>query len=140
LGALRNRTAGHNFERKVVNDLKAIGYDSAVSSRFESRRLDDSGVDICNTSPFHIQCKNMQGNIDYQKFLEDINPPEGFEMRVLLHKKTKKVKTRFMPEGIFAIMYYEDFLRLAELQKAYDEGKIRKSPGDKHKQAKRPRG
>jgi hypothetical protein len=135
LGALRNRTAGHNFERQVVNDLKARGFVSAVSSRFESRRLDDSGVDICNTSPFDIQCKNMQGNIDYQKYLEAINPPDGHEIKVLLHKKTKKVKSRFMPEGIFAIMYYEDFLRLAELQKAFDEGtlKVRRPPRNKHK-------
>lgn len=135
MGTSRNRTAGHNFERKVVNDLKLRGYDSAVSSRFESKKLDDSGVDICNTSPFDIQCKNMQGNIDYQKFLEEIDPPEGFNIRVLLHKKTKKVKSRFMPEGIFAIMYYEDFLRLAELQKAFDEGtlKVRRPSRDKHK-------
>lgn len=110
----RNRRAGHDLERKVVNDFKAIGYASAISSRMESKRKDDAGIDICNTDPFAIQCKNMQGNIDYAAFLEDMEVTKD-EIRVVVHKKTKKAKTRFVEVGTYAILPYEDFLRIAEL-------------------------
>ena len=51
----RNRTAGHDWERKVINDLKEIGYSEAVSSRQASREADNAGIDICNTGNIAIQ-------------------------------------------------------------------------------------
>lgn len=111
--ANRNRTAGHTLERKVVNDFKAIGYTTAISSRMESKRKDDAGIDICNTDPFAIQCKNMKGNIDYAAILDDMEVEEN-QIKVLIHQKTKKAKVRFIEVGKFAILPYEDFLRIAE--------------------------
>ena len=53
----KNRDKGHRYERKIINELKEQGY-KAVSSRSESRTMDDQGVDIITDYPFHIQCKN----------------------------------------------------------------------------------
>ena len=54
--ANRNRTAGNNFERLIVNELKELGFDDVVTSRAESRNMDNRGVDIFgNNFPFYIQ-------------------------------------------------------------------------------------
>lgn len=52
-----NRDKGHRFERRIINELKEMGYE-AVSSRSESKNMDDKGVDIISDFPFYIQCKN----------------------------------------------------------------------------------
>ena len=52
-----NRDKGHRFERRIINELKEFGY-QAVSSRSESKSMDDKGVDIISDFPFYIQCKN----------------------------------------------------------------------------------
>ena len=51
----RNRTAGHDWEREVIKDLKDIGYSEAVSSRQASRETDNAGIDICKTDNLAIQ-------------------------------------------------------------------------------------
>ena len=54
-----NRDKGLRFERRIINELKEMGYD-AVSSRAESKSMDDKGVDIISNFPFYIQCKNTE--------------------------------------------------------------------------------
>ena len=64
--ALNARNKGHAYERKIVNELKEyLLFVNALSSRSESKNLDDKGVDIAYTDPFYIQCKAVEklGNI-----------------------------------------------------------------------------
>ena len=60
----RNRRRGHAYEVKIVKELKEItGDDSLCTSRSESKRTDDLGIDIVdfnNTLPFHCQMKATQ--------------------------------------------------------------------------------
>jgi len=103
----RNRTAGHNWEREVIKDLKKVGFQDAVSSRYESKRADDAGVDIVGTGPFNIQCKNESKRPDYHKLITEM--PAGINM--VLHKYTKKSdKGKFQCQGKYAIIDYETFL------------------------------
>lgn len=105
-----NRTAGHNYERQIMNELKDFGF-SAVTSRNESKTMDDRGVDIISDAPVHIQCKNSQTNQDYPKLLNSELLPTD-KPTVVFHKKTKKVGERFMPVGEFIIIKKEDFYKL----------------------------
>lgn len=113
----RNRTAGHNYERIIIKDLKILGYTSVVTSRAESRNMDNAGVDIFDTKngekelPFHVQCKNTTQKVDYPKLLNSELLPKD-KPTFIFHKKTKKVNTRFMPEGEYVIMKKEDFYKL----------------------------
>jgi len=115
--ANRNRTAGNNYERLIVNDLKDIGYD-VVTARSESRNADNAGIDILGNFPFYIQCKVYQ---NYPKLNELINNnrPERFQDKsiVVFHKKVKKAKTRFITEDEFVSLKKEDFYEL--IKKAY---------------------
>jgi hypothetical protein len=60
----RNRRRGHAYEVKIVKELKEItGDDSLCTSRSESKRTDDLGIDIVdfnNTLPFYCQMKATQ--------------------------------------------------------------------------------
>ena len=53
------RAKGHAYELQIVNRLKELGYD-AVTSRSESKRMDDLGVDIIDNTNFYIQCKAVE--------------------------------------------------------------------------------
>jgi hypothetical protein len=80
-----NRDKGHRFERKVVNDLKDVGFDYAKTTRAESKTLDDSGIDIANV-PFNIQAKS-----GYEK-----NRPNFITLR---NKCILKLKENYPPEN-----------------------------------------
>ena len=57
--ANRNRTAGNQYERDIVNELKEHGYD-VVTTRSESRNADNAGIDVRNY-PYHTKCiKDIQ--------------------------------------------------------------------------------
>lgn len=60
----RNRRRGHSYETKIVRELKDItGDDALCTSRSESKRLDDAGIDIAdpnNVLPFYCQMKATQ--------------------------------------------------------------------------------
>jgi hypothetical protein len=107
----RNRTAGHNFERQIVNELKAIGFKNAVSARSESRNTDDKGIDICHTPGYQIQCKNSKLNPDYTKILTAI-PDGDTHVNVVIHRKTKKANTRFITQGDYVVLKKSDFYNL----------------------------
>ena len=107
----RNRTAGHNWEREVIKDLKKLGFENAASSRYESKKADDAGIDIVGTGPFNFQCKNESKRPDYHKLISEM--PSGINM--VLHKYTKKTeKGKFVCQGKYAVIDYETFLTLLD--------------------------
>jgi len=114
----RNRTAGHNFEREVIADFVEHGWKEAVSSRSESRRLDAMKVDICYTSPFSVQCKNMATKVDYATILGEM--PINNNINIITHKFTKKAKKNFLEVGKYVILNYDDFFRLADIYREWE--------------------
>lgn len=110
--ANRNRTAGLNYERKIIKDLKELKlFPAAVSSRAESKNMDDKGVDICNTPGFYIQCKNSKTNPRYDVLLEEM-PQEPGIINAVIHQKTKKANTKFIAQGEYVVVKKADFYRL----------------------------
>lgn len=115
--ANRNRNAGNQYERDIVNELKKLNYD-VVTARSESRNADVAGIDILGDFPYYIQCKVYKG---YPKLYELINNnrPERFQDKpiIVFHKKVKKAKTKFMTEDEFVSIRKEDFYKLINLTK-----------------------
>ena len=107
----RNRTAGHNWEREVIKDLKGKGFKEAVSSRYESKRADDAGIDIVNTGPFNFQCKNETKRPDYHRLITEM--PDG--MNIVCHKYTKKSDGgKFQCQGKYVVLDYDTFLMFVD--------------------------
>ena len=115
----RNRAAGHGYELKIIKELKELVpvFKDAVSSRSESRNLDDKGVDIANTPGYSVQCKNSKTNPNYVELLNDLNNVGSLRgtIKVILHKKTKKAKANFIPVGEYALLTKQDFYNLVRL-------------------------
>lgn len=97
------RRKGHNWERKVVNDLKPI-FPKAKTSRAVSLSEDAKGIDVVNTGKIAIQCKNYQ-----------IKPNFNVELRKMKTKKIKVLAFKWNKirgnDGEFAVLHWEDFLR-----------------------------
>lgn len=102
-----NRTAGNNFERLIANELKVF-FPDVVTSRFESKSMDDKKVDLCFTGIYSFQLKNSKVNLDYAAIIDSM-PQSG--INVIIHRKTKKSKKNFLTVGDFAILRKEDFYR-----------------------------
>ena len=98
----RNRTAGLNYERQIAQELRNLGFE-AVTSRYESRRMDDSGVDLVTNFPLNPQMK------------VSINQPNVFELltntdaEIIFFKKVIKAGVKFIPKGEYVMMRKEDF-------------------------------
>lgn len=111
------RARGNNYERKIVNELKEIGFKDVVTSRAESRNMDARKVDVFGKSlPIHIQCKTTKDNFkvaDYYNENEEFFP--GDKPLVIIHNKTKKVNTKFMSQGEFVYLKKSDFYKLIEM-------------------------
>ena len=96
-----SRQKGHDFERKFAEYLRIYGYD-AVTSRSESRRLDDAGVDMVDNTKFYFQLKAVERMTkSYHEILKNM-PKE--KIPVVVHKRNNK--------GTTVTMMLEDFANL----------------------------
>lgn len=86
------RKKGNNYELKIIKELNNLyNTDSFVSSRSESKRLDDAGIDIVDRDdilPFYVQCKNTQNipSIDLIKECKKKDKP----LIIFWNKQVKK--------------------------------------------------
>lgn len=112
----RNRTAGNNYERLCVNRLKDRGYPDIVTSRAESKNMDNRGVDIFGPSiPYHVQCKNTVKDVKYHELLNEERLPTDKPL-IIFHNKTEKKGKVFRKVGEYVIMHYETFDRIFQVQ------------------------
>jgi len=92
----------------VIQKIKHL-FPEAVSSRSESKNLDNKKVDICNTGDFYIQCKNTSSKVDYHKVISEM--PKD-KICLIAHKYTKKSNKNFVKQGEYIILKFEDFISL----------------------------
>jgi len=92
MGKINAKAKGNAFELWCIKRMKHI-FPDAVSARWESKRLDDLGVDICYTDSYSFQCKAVEGSMDVFKVLDGM--PNGPNMNVVLWKRNRK--------GVFAV-------------------------------------
>lgn len=97
------RIKGHAYEREVAQKFRDAGYMSCVTSRSESKRTDDMGVDLCYTGSWQVQCKNQERIAPSP---HDIlaNMPKNGKKNILFHKRNRK--------GTIVCMDEETFLEL----------------------------
>ena len=99
------RAKGHKYELDVVKLFKSLGWD-CVTSRSESKRTDDAGVDICYTAPFQIQAKAWERAASYHEVLAKMPQKKG-TYNLLFHKRNR--------QGSVVVMKQEDFVELLEM-------------------------
>jgi hypothetical protein len=122
---LRNRVAGQNWEREGVTAFRPF-YPHVSTSRLVSRIRDNEKVDLAHDDelkwgrfPYNLQYKNYSTSLPYPKLLAELPEIDGI-INVIMHKQTRKVGTRFMPVGKYAILNADDFMRLVAYRKGYE--------------------
>jgi hypothetical protein len=98
------RQRGNQYERDIVNELKAMSFD-AKTSRNHDRFLDSQGVDIVTDLPFNIQCKCLNNFRNPVPVLAHM--PEDEKLNLIMSKVVSK--------GQYVTMSKEDFYRLLTL-------------------------
>lgn len=90
------RRIGHDYERKVVKELRDLGFTKATTSRSSSRIMDDAKIDI-NGVTYNIQCKAVRSGLNVFSVLDDMEAaipklvPEREEyVNVVFHKKERR--------------------------------------------------
>lgn len=89
------RTAGNQYERDIANEFRSMGWADCVTSRSESKRMDDAGVDLMYTEPFNIQAKRWASNPNYSEVLNSM--PQDNNYNVIFHKKPRQGDVVVMP-------------------------------------------
>lgn len=100
---INGKKKGNAYELKVIQDLKEL-YPEAVSSRSESKRADDAGIDIMYTNNLQIQCKAVEQSINTHKILSGM--PKNGKMNLIFHKRNRQGETVTLSK--------EDFLQLLQ--------------------------
>lgn len=104
------RKKGNSYELEVIKRFIERGWDKAVSSRSESKRKDDAGVDICYL-PVNVQCKAVERLGSIHKILDSM-PKE--EDNVVFHKRNRQGTVVSMREDLFfklLVHYYRHELK-----------------------------
>ena len=109
-----NRTRGHNFERYVVSAVKPL-FPKALTSRDESRALDNLGIDIAYTGNFGFQCKCSASIVAYIKLIIRIKKTRKYP--VVVHRYVEKATTRFINKGEYVMMEYTLLKKMLKISK-----------------------
>lgn len=100
MNAKGRRAKGHGYERDVAEKFRKAGYVECVTSRSESKRTDDAGVDLCYTDPWQVQCKNQERmSPGPHEILA--NMPQNNKFNVVFHKRNRKGTVVYMDEETF---------------------------------------
>lgn len=104
-GKINARKKGHAYELDIRDWFKELGWNDAVSSRSESKNMDDKGVDLCYTAPFNAQMKAVEKLGSIHDILAKM--PNDSNYNVVFHKKNRK--------GTIVAMTIEDFKEILQM-------------------------
>lgn len=98
------RKKGHSFELIVRDIFRDLGFADCVSSRSESKNMDDKGVDLCYTGPFYVQAKAVENLGSLHKVLSGM--PKEDKMNLVFHKRNR--------QGVIVAMEADTFITIAK--------------------------
>ena len=112
LGA-RNKAKGNEYERKIAQELRDLGFTGVVTSRSESKAMDNNKVDLIdkdNLLPCSIQLKKTVNTPQYFKIREESTvDPETF---CLIWNRQEKANVNFMSIGEVVMLPKSLFYKL----------------------------
>jgi hypothetical protein len=116
---VRNRNAGHNYERQLAIEFRNLGDTRCRTSRQASRLLDDCKVDL-SCYFLNVQAKYVKANIDYPTLINEIyeklaeDMPERADLPIaVFHKKNRSE---------IVVMTKEDFYKILPAYKKEIDG------------------
>tara|TARA_R100000656_G_scaffold82997_1_gene60618 strand:- start:60 stop:407 length:348 start_codon:yes stop_codon:yes gene_type:complete len=96
-----SKNKGSSYERKLAKEFRGFGFLNCKTSRFESKMLDDAGVDLTHTGVFNIQAKAVERlSPSYHDILSSM-PQNDNNYNLIFHKRNRR--------GEVVVMKKEDF-------------------------------
>ena len=108
-----SRTKGHNYETKIAKELRDLGFTGIVTSRSESKAMDDNKVDLIdknNQLPCQIQLKCTQSIPSYFKIRSESTVEN--DSFVIIWSKQEKRQVNIISVGEAVIMDKNLFYKL----------------------------
>lgn len=99
------RKKGHDYERKIREELRSTFFPQCETSRFASKMMDDLKVDLVLTDPFQIQCKAVEKLGGYHDILTQM--PVNGKINAVFHKRNRK--------GEVVVVKKDDFYKIVEM-------------------------
>lgn len=101
-----SKNKGSAYERKLAKEFREFGFEDCKTSRFESKMLDDAGVDLTNTGVFSVQAKAVERlSPSYHDILDSM--PKDDKYNLIFHKRNRK--------GEVVVMTKEDFYDIMQM-------------------------
>jgi hypothetical protein len=108
--SIRNRRAGHTYERQLAEEYRELGYLDCTTSRYSSRKKDDWGIDLDCTIPFCVQAKYYKNQPNFSEVIDDMRVlPDEIK---LVHFKRNKGKGQKKDELV--ILKKEDWYTIVK--------------------------
>lgn len=111
--ANNSRRRGVTYEQKLAQELRDLGFDDVVTSRQESKAMDDNKVDFVSKEgklPLFIQAKKTENTPSYFK-IRSQSTVDPKKFCIIWNKQTKKNKN-FCSDGECVILDKELFYEL----------------------------
>lgn len=105
MGKINPRTKGHAFERYLAEKFRVLGFLDCLTSRLESKRQDDLGIDLCHTGKLQIQAKANEKLGPCHDILAKM--PKNGKWNFVFHKRNRK--------GVTVSLSEEHFFEIAKL-------------------------
>lgn len=87
--AIKAKDKGNKYELAIASFFRNLGWTECVTSRSESKRLDDVGIDLCYTHPFNVQTKALERTPPYHVLLQTM-PKKHDQINLVFHKRNNK--------------------------------------------------
>ncbi len=109
--SINSRDKGIAYEQKLAKELRVeVGFKDCVTSRSESKRTDDQGIDFMYTGAFAIQAKATETSPSYPGLLQNMEKAKK-GIPVIIRKQNNKPET--------VTMLKADWYRLVLMAKKY---------------------
>lgn len=127
----RNRTAGHNAERRYAEIFRKLGYKKTITTRKGSRLLDDCKIDLMFL-PFNVQIKDgIQRGMKPRDVLQSMKSlieehfPKNDKIleypKLLIHRMVRtKGKRQRQEHDDLVTMSFNDFVKILKNGNLYN--------------------
>lgn len=110
-----SRSRGNAYERRIAQELRDLGFTGIVTSRSESKRMDNAKVDLIDTEhklKCLLQLKLTQATPNYFKIREEC--PIKDAPFCIIWNKTKPTDSTYRSEGEVVILDKDFFYKLIQ--------------------------
>ena len=107
---MNSKKKGNAYEQKIARELRFIGWPNCETSRYASKRTDDSGIDFVGTGTFSIQAKALERTPTYSSILKQMAKASKNTIPLIFHKRSHQPETVTMfKEDAYILMEAFDF-------------------------------